>query len=101
MEAKHTPGPWRDCTQTNTPSGQLWIENAEPSTNPDQNGTEIICSVHGPDRIANANLIAAAPDLLEAADDMLHSYRTPDHRGVVGAGRANRLETVIAKARGQ
>jgi hypothetical protein len=67
MEAKHTPGPWKVA-------GRFIITNEEPGIRPsiiavwhryykkteEQNNREIETAV------ANANLIAAAPELLEA-----------------------------------
>lgn len=96
MSGKHTPGHW-----TNQ-NGKVY----------DANG-RLICSVegHGYDpnncaACANAHLIAAAPELLEAAEDIL------DHTaGIFGCdvnevrainmGRLERLAAAIAKARGE
>ena len=68
MSEKHTPGPWEVVVQ--------------PFADPDAKGNTIY-SVEGygigriwdengnPENYANARLIAAAPDLLEAADAMM------------------------------
>ena len=61
---KHTPGPWRVVDSWN----DYMVES--------QNGEEIIWQ-DGPHNTptineANARLIAAAPDLLEALEHMLH-----------------------------
>lgn len=56
MSAKHTPGPWR-------------VHNlrVEPPPDPQRaNGGWTVAQVYGPDAEANARLIAAAPELLEA-----------------------------------
>ena len=55
QQTKHTPGPWRSGDMFNTIFGP-------PNGNP---APEIIASVHT-NRKANARLIAAAPELLEA-----------------------------------
>lgn len=52
---KHTPGPWK----IDNGGGTTYIEDA----------TDIsICRVSANNQIANAQLIAAAPDLLEALE---------------------------------
>ncbi len=61
MEVKHTPGPWavnEDGWKVESEKEHGWI-----------NDGWIVCSTHGPDAEANALLIAAAPDLLEAAKE--------------------------------
>jgi hypothetical protein len=73
--AGHTPGPWavtpmvRGCTNAFYISGNLAANNSEvdigtvgPSLNPSME--------------ANARLIAAAPDFLDAAGQMLADYQT-------------------------
>lgn len=71
MEAKqqHTPGPWivRQFPSGSYGRRQLWVTDSIP----DQNGKVIanaICLVSSsnPNEEANAILLAAAPDLLEA-----------------------------------
>jgi len=60
--AKHTPGPWETKPETDYVPAQVWA-----------NGINI-ADVFGEDRMtrkANARLIAAAPELLEAGDAML------------------------------
>lgn len=114
MTAKHTPGPWAyDCTPGRFSS---WI-------GPDNdNSNEIICSMERdeliPDsdkrkaptytyslkQVANARLIAAAPDLLWALEKMLREHdalqmaenKTDDRWPAATYARAT-----IAKARGE
>jgi hypothetical protein len=52
---KHTPGPWHVHEE--------WDRIVNSA---DGNGDRPICKCEGPDGPANAHLIAAAPDLLEA-----------------------------------
>jgi hypothetical protein len=65
METKHTPGPW--IVKTYTPNHGCW--------------NHWIQSKHGPSNTdeaeANARLIAAAPELLEALKELVaeHEYR--------------------------
>lgn len=49
--SKHTPGPW-----TAQPNGAIWVGDTLIS----------VCAIAPEEATANANLIAAAPDLLEA-----------------------------------
>ena len=63
METKHTPGPWNDLRHVSI-CGQ------------DEAGLQIgflstSSEVRRAEGLANAKLIAAAPDLLEALDDLL------------------------------
>ena len=63
---EHTPRPWR-VDDDGDPDGIVYIESA----------TETICSLPyidvGVKRLANANVLAAAPDMLKALQDILES----------------------------
>lgn len=56
-EMKHTPGPWEIGTRKD---GSRWFSIGNPATGPHYQA-DIFCSE------ADARLIAAAPDLLDAA----------------------------------
>ncbi|HED1596611.1 TPA: hypothetical protein R4S50_002298 [Enterobacter cloacae subsp. cloacae] len=62
---KHTPAPWYFSNE-----GVLRVRA--------KNDDEVVCSYAGYENCereyANAKLIAAAPDLLEALQDALHAY---------------------------
>jgi len=62
---KHTPGPWEVGPHHKTirPEGFDRIGKA--------NGGFVICELFGIDAVDNANLIAAAPELLEALERMV------------------------------
>lgn len=72
-ESKHTPGPWQ-CSAR--PSGPWWHIGA---------GNQSVCTVHACSKKhapvyaamfkANADLIAAAPDLLAALSALLLEYQ--------------------------
>lgn len=84
--SKHTPGPW---TASGPHADGAWLIDA---------GDFAVCDV--PTGEANARLIAAAPDLLAAADaahDWYYSTAidTPEGRAVMQA-----LATAITRARG-
>lgn len=106
--SKHTPGPWQDDAEFPehliVPEyGRIWINGY------DSEGAPIhIGYVDGPrtvERIANARLIAAAPDLLEALKDMLSGWRYlravyGDLSGVGWDRAENAAIAAIAKAEG-
>ncbi len=87
--AKHTPGPWAlDDESIYAPDGEGWKQVAEiPNwrTNPGE--------VLTPEDNANARLIAAAPDLLEALKAILNET------GGMG-GPFTTARAAIAKATG-
>lgn len=59
MNIKHTPGPWnqsRYCPVDVVIDGDIWLASARDTTN----------GITREQAIANARLIAAAPDLLDA-----------------------------------
>lgn len=98
---KHTPGPWRVGDACNTVFG--------PKT--DAICPEIVASIRGgrSDQAAvsralimkaNATLISAAPDLLDAARGMLWAWNNP--LGTKGTDvYANELQKAIDKAEGR
>ena len=57
MSAGHTPGPWR-------------VFGYDIGTSPDET-LAVVCAMDGNTDDANANLIAAAPDLARALADLL------------------------------
>ena len=105
--AKHTPGPWvilkgYDGTVEVSASRPYRIDNISA-------GTPLICNVYqhpefdGFSSQANANLIAATPELLEALkevteilDEVLGFGTEPSHGNIAAKARA-----VIAKATGR
>jgi len=66
MNTRHTPGPW-----------QTW-ENGDGEYGIERNG-DSLGTMEGQNAKANARLIAAAPDLLEAARSMIDWQDTPAH----------------------
>lgn len=65
MQSKHTPGPWAAEATRNGKVFEVYFGNAEAG--------ETGCgwaTLAGDNQAANARLIAAAPDLLEALQDL-------------------------------
>lgn len=105
-DVKHTPGPWRiDYNQ-----GDIWIG---PHIN---GGPEVLTVVNMPTRayagpalqarIADARLIAAAPDLVEALKAATATCQTflddcGDVRDFTTQADINDWEEIISKAEGQ
>ena len=95
--SKHTPGPWKAplissfMGAANSTTGFVWAE--EPHGGP----VATICtSVANPDtaRTANARLIAAAPDMLDA----LKSLQQPLLVAIDIAGQNTTEEEMLSKA---
>lgn len=103
MTTKHTPGPWRTMDR---PENAIWIQGQ-----PDENGYREICTLPNYQLLkreqteANARLIAAAPELLEAlrACDL---FLTAHGQGWINASNEGRnawkmARAAIAKAQGK
>ncbi len=85
--SKHTPGPWFRMDNHST----VWSDDKKSSP---------VCVMASADYEANANLIAAAPDLLEALEGMMKCFDD----GVGEHWNADELDaarSAIAKARGE
>ena len=91
METKHTPGPWhyRKCPKDNDPIWEqrfpYWIDSHENVPIADVRGI-------GEPASYNAQLIAAAPDLLEACQYVVDWHREHDS----GEGELFGLDFVTA-----
>lgn len=100
-EAKHTPGPWRVSERgERTPYTEICVINAPGGE------VEIITDNESSDTIADARLIAAAPEMYEALTAMLHRFEIycggPDnpYGGHTDGELLNRARSAIAKAEG-
>jgi hypothetical protein len=78
-EAKFTKGHWKRCYHAN---GCQYV-----SADTGLNGCYSVASLHGPDDVANAHLIAAAPEMYE----FIKTYM----------GGHPEAEELLAKARGE
>ena len=98
--AKHTPGPWR-----HEPTNGAKLTYVAVSTVAGSNGnTVVIGQCAGPDKEANARLIASAPDLLEALEGLVaiaapNIYPQPDKPDSAWA-KLQAARAAIAKATG-
>ena len=96
MTAQHTPGPWHVNGERS-----IWAKNDRVAKMDQADG--------GGETLANAQLIAAAPELLEACELALEALTVTAEESVDGSRMAatarvaakRSLRTVIAKARGQ
>lgn len=101
-EKRHTPGPWR----FEESKGGAWFVYGEtgdtqpikPKIRVPKRGTKLM--------IANAHLIAAAPELLEALEAMIeletHTHRLPESFNQnFRDGCVDDAKAVIAKAKGR
>lgn len=85
--SRHTPGPWRiveksDDERLSIEAGDMFIARTDP------------CMAQE----ANARLIAAAPDLLEALQEVLGYPRGTSGRIIIEREDEKRLRVAIAKA---
>jgi hypothetical protein len=101
MTAKHTPGPWRIFT---TMDGTKLIGIG------DSNGEGIIDAGFGvwregdPEAIANARLIAAAPDLVDALEELLDACNELNdayNSRMIDPHAMSSARAALAKAKGE
>lgn len=109
VKGRHTPGPWilgkiftKQVRAMIDPTGQTSFINIDPQHG--GNGVSAICQVIGPDREANARLIAAAPELLEVvktlrAEIVTHNQKQKSAIDFVDAS-IHRADEAIARAEG-
>lgn len=83
MKIQHTPGPLYSC-----PMGRVYADHLR----------DAIAQCHGPYAAANAQLFAAAPDLLYEAMELLRNATYADGQATVLTKDCEALEAAIAKA---
>jgi hypothetical protein len=99
MSAKHTPGPWKIVRYTNYEGFSIQSE-----TDPVYGCIAERWEDTGRDkareavRLANARLIAAAPELLEALTEMLAAQWDGDPRRIASCPSCQKARAAIAKA---
>lgn len=93
----HTPGPWKSTPSTPQDGFECYWITAIPNPNMEKE----VATVAGPQNMtneANANLIAAGPDLLVALEAYVEACYQQDIRLGTITGMA---QDAIAKARGE
>lgn len=114
--SKHTPGPWSVMAPfaiNSTDPARIALLESQESTVVDSEGNVVAyCTTYhdlhedGADK-ENAKLIAAAPDLLEALEDLFADYKSLADSGDAGFWKledqdaGKRALAAIAKARGE
>lgn len=93
MSNGHTPGPWSIDKE------ERWVIH-EPEG---KSGTLVVPEIYLDDdeAIANARLIAAAPDLLEALESAQMAIMGYTHQNAVTLAALFKANAAIAKAKGQ
>ena len=97
-ETKHTPGPWRVAPRSDYP------EHADINVDAGTRGYVALCGKAGDEEAeANARLIAAAPELLEALREVVACYvvRINGKVDVRRAAALDRARAAIAMAEGR
>lgn len=96
-QAPHTPGPWRIFAPFGLERAEIVTDRATADE------TESIISFDGEENTeANARLIAAAPDLLEALEfffNIMHDFESSRRKGYVTFA-LNQARAALAKAKG-
>jgi hypothetical protein len=87
----HTPAPWQVSPLGNVMKNSLKIVTVEQMPSNDEN-----------ERMANARLIAAAPDLLSALEFLLADYIAIDGEKLTGSSvPADKAREALRKAKGE
>lgn len=97
MEAKHTPGPWFITGGEMTKYVEARIGNRllqEVAAV----GPTVADDGYGDQQQANARLIAAAPELLEALQAVLADVQDIDNDSCLSLGVGRKVQAAIAKA---
>ncbi len=93
--SKHTPGPWVTEEIAHTPSTlkpNCFLVRLRSDSSEDTNKESVQ---------ANAHLIAAAPEMLEALENILAAINSANEHERLASLRTDLLQNVIAKARGE
>ena len=85
---KHTPGPWRIGLRRDK---SIWLSIGDPKTGPHFQG-DLVAS------IADARLIASAPDLLEACQEFVRKCECGEAKSKRSYAQ---MKAVIARAESQ
>lgn len=92
--AQHTPGPWRANERRSLVPERFFVDHVADPTK----GIRVLIAENLSE--ANARLIAAAPDLLAALEDILGHPKGAECNVIGSCGVCKRARAAIAKARG-
>ena len=104
---KHTPGPWFYRRGDEWSHSVVTIHGGLPDGSPNCWEIASINTKREPEHVANAHLIAAAPDLLDALETLaqmdVKGHQLQDRLQFTDKGRAilKKVRDAIAKARGE
>lgn len=90
---KHTPGPWRACTWDPMERAHVHADD------PQESGCTARFDL--PRNAADARLMAAAPELLEALEEMAAAHQRVDPHHEDTCSNCIRARAAIAKAEGR
>lgn len=90
----HTPGPWRPYNNPVSNYGLEVIADVKLKAK------RVVCRVSGPDREANARLLAAAPELLSVLKAALSEWQNQMDGDTVFALLGTQMAAAIARAEG-
>lgn len=98
---QHTPGPWlfEDISSATENDGMGYIYGLRSTSDPIAHTGDAVFTPK--ENRANAHLIAAAPDLLEALQSMMGFYGMDERRGEVSGVIFDEARAALAKAKGQ
>jgi len=96
MSKQHTPGPWKYYVQRTCDGYETHTIDSEAKLNPYEGNR--VCSCGGM-KEEDGHLIAAAPDLLKALDEVLDFWFAAD--GAVSPEELEPYIKIIAKAKGE
>lgn len=101
MQTKYTPGPWAVVDNTAEPYGQLLVES-------ETDGAVALCYTvergeyaAPPECVANARLIAAAPDLLAVVEMVNRIWSHDQTENLHPESPAAILRAALKKAKGE
>lgn len=97
MKAKHTPGPWGKRGNT-VHKGKLRIATASYALKTSSLFLNGICIANQEEAEANAKLIAAAPEMIEALMDIVDAQNNPKRTLASLNAAIKKSEDVIKKA---
>ena len=94
---KHTPGPWFTCEQVKQPHPHALVGIGNGSTHV---AYVSVTPANAFEADANARLIAAAPDLLDACESVIDWWEEHENDGQVIPGHIQACMAAVKKAIG-